>query len=100
MKPNPLQINGLFLSFTEEEISAIYEALESQGYAADAKGLKEWILEAIQEPEDPDTPTDRVLGRLGQYLIENPQSVEMAANYANRFAKSIMKGIKRKGAAR
>lgn len=96
--PEPhLQISGLFLSFTDKELAVVYEGLKDFGYEQDVKGLKKWILDQLTGEEMPEMPretaADRVMDRLEDYLIGNPEAVKNAAQFAGKFAGTVLKKI-------
>lgn len=76
------EIAGFFLSFTDEEMSDIRRRLELFGYTADGDGLKKLLIETLcnmeeDGDEDFESPTDRVIGTVTDYLEKNPEKVLM-----------------------
>jgi len=73
------QIEGFFLEFTKEEISDIREELSRLDYTPDAKGIKEFFLDAMfNEEEEDDIPaSDGVIEKAAKFVRENPEAVNI-----------------------
>ena len=88
------RIEGFFLSFDEEEIKDVKEELVAQGYTGDSAGLKAFLMEMLfaESEEVPDDGrTDEVIGRVQNFIRENPQTVEMGLNLVAGMLKKVIK---------
>jgi len=88
---NPEQLTGVFLSFAEDELTDLYDRLESMGYPRDGKGLREFIVQSMYEDPEPEPgeESSAPVNRLFNYVRENPDQVRLAAGTAAAFCKSL-----------
>ena len=109
MKLNPNDaLTGTFISLTPEERDAIYSMLEEEEYTQDDAGIKKFLLDACDidpdEEEDFDirnvreTATDRVLGKMQEYVVEHPELVAQAKSLAGNIGKALGNRMKKKKA--
>lgn len=59
------------------------------GYPPDSDGLKEFIMDAVKEPEI--KPEHRIGAMVGQFIADNPQVLSGGAKMAGRIMAAFMK---------
>ena len=80
--------------------------LEEEGYTPDSDGIKKFLVdecELDEEPEDGDfdvrdikeTATDRVLGKVQEYVEEHPEMVAQAKSLMSNIGTAISNRIKK-----
>lgn len=76
------KISGIFLSFSDKELNAIYDFLELNKYSRDSAGLKDFIFDSIaDENESEKNPIAEVI-----YAIQdNPILVQSAFGLARKI---------------
>lgn len=86
---NLRQLEGLFLSFSPDDLADIFRELERRGYPADADGVKSFIFDELLADEEAETPSERFTRRAKNYVIENPDmirdSISAAVNMLRAF---------------
>lgn len=111
-------ISGWFLAFSPNEIEFIQDTLPEFGYSADIDGLKRFILDKLEEPEEPDeqyeaprqnreSAADRVIRNVSDYIREHPEQVAAYGDLAKagisklvRNAMNRMGGMRQRDAAK
>ena len=94
------QLEGYFLTFNREEQEIIEEALHDAGYTFDAAGIKNYLLDSIEnglvENEKPN-PVDKIVQNIADAVNKNPEQVKAYANIAGSV---IFNFLKKKAASR
>lgn len=87
-------IDGVFLTFSQEERAAISELLYYEGYEDTPEGLKKFIVDcAFEEKREDKTPPRRYLNI--ENILENPDAyINAASNLAQSIARAIKKARK------
>lgn len=81
MKQTPI-CEGIFLSFTSEQMDSVFEMLKEDGYSQDKEGLKDFILDMVsqEEPEPQSEPVnsfDSILKKGAEHFKNNPDHLEL-----------------------
>jgi hypothetical protein len=80
-------IDGYWLTFTEEQENRLHSILLQDGFTPDGAGLKEWILDIIENSEKEDKPDE--IKTITDLLYEHPGVI----TGAGRFAKNVLGNI-------
>ena len=81
------QIQGMFLTFRENELELVREGLRDYGYTPDNEGLKKFILDCMAEEES--DPAEKVAGQINRFVEENPEIVRTAAGLVRSLRRFV-----------
>jgi hypothetical protein len=70
-------------------MAKIKDMLIETGYPPDSDGLKEFILDAVREPDV--KPEHRIGTMVGQFIADNPQVLTGGAKMAGRIMAAFVK---------
>jgi len=93
MQHDPKQIQGFFISFTDEELEDVKKALDLLGYTPDGEGMKELLLDALYGDgnDGQESDTERFIRKSRDYIKTHPETVNMGISalksLAGMFAK-------------
>ena len=101
-------IPGWFLTFSDKESKALEAGLDALGYENTAKGLKDFVLDTLEdETADPSqerherhrTQDASIASQVAGYLREHPEVLGTYANLgktaANMLIQKVMAGIEK-----
>jgi len=84
------QIQGMFLTFRENELELVREGLRDYGYTPDNEGLKKFILDCMQDDTgDPPGRPERIAGQINRFVEENPEIVRTAAGLVRSLRRFV-----------
>lgn len=89
MSPPRVEIGVSYqILFTPDENADLMETLKEMGYSEDSSGIKEFILDSLDDSE-PDEPT---LGdRVTSFIEEHPEAVDRIKQLGGDFIKRKFK---------
>lgn len=90
-------ISGFFISFTDEEKELINQGLAFRGFEEDDDGLKKFLLdffgrEVEEEEIEQERPTSRFINGIGDYIINNPDTINKGINAVQSWLKKAKGG--------
>ena len=91
------RIEGWFISWeSDEELQYVQDSLTDAGYEAGPKGLREFVLDILQEPAKPERPAvDKLVDQVNAFIKANPDKVNMygtmLGSMAMQFANNLLK---------
>lgn len=78
------QIEGFFLSFSEDELKAVREELERLEYTPDAQGMRNYLLDAMfgervgaTNASPDENPTEEFIRKARDYVAKNPEKIQV-----------------------
>jgi hypothetical protein len=74
------KISGVFVSFADNELSELYEFLESGKYSRDSAGLKEFIFDCVHGETESNPIADVI-----NAIQDNPILIQSAVGLAKKF---------------
>ena len=87
---NSTEISGIYISLSTEELAFIYESLDAMGYSRDGTGLREYLIDSLEETEIEDEAEDKrqdrknkaekMLNDVQQFIKENPRTASVVLN--------------------
>lgn len=84
------QIQGMFLTFRENELELVREGLRDYGYTPDNEGLKKFILDCMEDSTgDPSGRPERIAGQINRFVEENPEIVRTAAGLVQSLRRFV-----------
>jgi len=92
-------VQGMFLSFTEDELKSVHDMLHDEGYTSDMDGLKAWILDCAEEEDEEERPrqsSDTVLSNIQRYVLEHPEKIVELGDRVGRTMEGFVQGVLRK----
>jgi len=93
MPTDPKQIQGFFITFSEEELDDVRKALDLLGYTPDGQGMKDLLLDALYGDgnDNEESDTERFIRKSREYIKTHPETINMGIsalkNLAGMFAK-------------
>lgn len=94
-------IQGWFISFTEEEEAVIEDVLFEEGYEKTPAGLKEFVLDIIDEDSETENRERRqrqdetLAEHITQFIKENPEVINKYTTIGKAAAGSILNAMKK-----
>jgi hypothetical protein len=94
------EITGWWLSFTTEEARRVESVLEKLEYEKSPTGLREYILDTMEDDEERErrrVQDEGISSQIAEFLKENPDIVSLYANLGknalNMAAAAVLKRI-------
>lgn len=84
-----IEIEGFFIPFTSSEAADIRRVLEENDYTPDGKGLKELVLDMLEDGNVEEGSTERFVRKSKEYLQAHPETVRMGLSVMKGFAEAL-----------
>lgn len=82
------RLDGFLLTFEKKDFTLIRKYLAAMDYSPDSEGLKEMLLDMMEEPEKPER---RIGEMLGDFVEKNPSIVSSGMNLAGTLYSAFTK---------
>ena len=84
------------LTFSIKELEAVREMLSQEGYNPDVDGLKDWIMDTVnEEPREEHDPVNAVIGGLAHHLSKHPEILQAGMTAGKNILAGMMRNKKR-----
>ena len=82
------KLDGFLLTFEKKDFSLVRKRLAEMDYSPDSEGLKEMLLDMMEEPKKPES---RIGEMLGDFVEKNPSIVSSGMNLAGALYSAFTK---------